>query len=176
MYVRRQSQTKNKLIFLFQLCLCWRSLTRSLQPMWTLQRCGGRTSEFRTKTFLSVYFFCKNQFTFQGPVQETCLCKREKEPGHGLIFALQPLTLMLTLTQLCNCELYTCTPTKLAPLNFSHSRTDAEKVQCDDHFQFSLYDESAFFATSHHCRACTRSSSCLSLWGGRSSRSSALTR
>ena len=76
-----------------------------------------------------------------------------------------------------NCAiLYTCTPTKLAPLNFSHSRTDAEKVQCDDHFQFSLYDESAFFATSHHCRACTRSSSCLSLWGGRSSRSSAPTR
>ena len=45
-----------------------------------------------------------------------------------------------------NCAiLYTCTPTKLAPLNFSHSRTDAEKVQCDDHFQFSLYDESALF-------------------------------
>ena len=125
---------------------------------------GGQVS-FEPKDLYCkpVYFFCKNQFTFQGPVQETCLCKREKEPGHGLIFALQPLTLMLTLTQLCNCELYTCTPTKLAPLNFSHSRTDAEKVQCDDHFQFSLYDESAFFATSHHCRACTRSSSCLSL-------------
>ena len=26
-----------------------------------------------------------------------------------------------------------------------NSGTDAEKVQCDEHFQFSLYDESALF-------------------------------
>merc|ERR1719458_2222041 len=45
---------------------------------------------------------CEDVEGGQGPVQETCLCKREKEPGHGLIFGLQPLTLMLTLTQLCN--------------------------------------------------------------------------
>ena len=64
---------------------------------------GGQVS-FEPKDLYCkpVYFFCKNQFTFQGPVQKTCLCKREKEPGHGLIFGLQPLTLMLTLTQLCN--------------------------------------------------------------------------
>ena len=78
-----------------------------------------------------------------------------------------------------NCAIVNCTLAHQQNLHHWISPIPEQmqkKVQCDDHFQFSLYDESAFFATSHHCRACTRSSSCLSLWGGRSSRSSALTR
>ena len=145
--------------------------------MWMLPRCGGRTGQTINftnwaglfpvwklstgKLLLKITFFCRALFK-----KRACASVRKSLDMAWSIMGIMGNNFAQT------------TPLKLALENFPPFQNRCRKNQP---MWWSFPDlimtrSSAFLAILHHCRACTKRSRCPSLWGGRSSHSSAQTR
>ena len=150
---------------MLQLCQCWQSQILSPQPMWTLLRCGGRTGRLQNIHIppKSICEGCWDHFLY-------CNNCRTQFKKRACASVRKSLDMAWSPSYYYN---NTCTR-EFPPI--------PEQMQKKlDHpvwwaFPVLIMTRRAFFATLHHCRACFERLRCPSLWGGRLSHSSALTR